>query len=329
MDVLGEFSIETIRWLQENYPQLERLFIYVTEAGRFEFYLVIITLTYWCIHKRLGRALGYLLSLSYVLNAVLKHLIRNQRPFWDDLSLALVDESSYGIPSGHAQSATVFYGLLAIFIHRAWAWILAVVLIILMALSRIYLGVHDIEDVVAGILLGAIVLLGYVLWGRYFVARFNNRILGQRLLIAVSLPIILALIYTVALLLLEAPQRPPQFDTLVDVAERQSWEDSATALGMLLGLSIGFVMEISRVRFMVDGSIGRRALRYLAGIIVTLVLWRGLGAILPDDPLALAIPLRALRYIVVALWVSYYAPWFFVRFKLADSRPESEVSLTV
>ena len=329
MDVLGEFSIETTRWLQENYPQLETLFIYVTEAGRFEFYLVIITLTYWCIHKRLGRALGYLLSVSYVLNAVLKHLIRNQRPFWDDLTLALVDESSYGIPSGHAQSATVFYGLLAIFIRRAWAWILAVTLIILMAVSRIYLGVHDIEDVLAGILLGAAVLMGYVLWGRYLVARFNNRILGQRLLIAISLPVIFAVIYAAALLLLETPQRPPQFDTLVDVAERQSWEDSATAFGLLFGLTIGFVMEISRVRFMVDGSIGKRALRYLAGIIVALVLWRGLGALLPDDPLALAIPLRVLRYIVVALWVSYYAPWFFVRFNLADARPEPEVSLTV
>jgi membrane-associated phospholipid phosphatase len=329
MDVLGEFSIETTRWLQENYPQLEKLFFYVTEAGRFEFYLVIITLTYWCIHKRLGRALGYLLSVSYVLNAILKHLIRNGRPFWDDLSLALVDELSYGIPSGHAQSATVFYGLLAMFIRRAWAWILAVILILLMAISRIYLGVHDIEDVVTGILLGALVLLGYAIWGRYFVTRFNNRILGQRLLIAVSLPIIFALIYVVALLLLDAPQRPPQFDMLVDVAERQSWEDSATAFGLLLGMSIGFVMEISRVRFMVDGSIGRRALRYLAGIIVALVLWRGLGALLPDDPLALAIPLRVLRYIVVALWVSYYAPWFFVRFKLADARPEPEVSLTV
>jgi hypothetical protein len=305
MDILGEFSIETTRWLQENYPQLEKLFFYITEAGRFEFYLVIITLTYWCIHKRLGRALGYLLSVSYVLNAMVKHLTRNGRPFWDDLSLALVDEHSYGVPSGHAQAATVFYGLL------------------------IYLGVHDIEDVLAGILLGSLVLLGYVIWGRYFAARFNNRILGQRLLIAISFPLILALIYALPLILLDEPQRPPQYDTLVNAAERQSWEDSATAFGLLLGLSIGFVMEISRVRFMVDGSLGKRALRYLVGIVVALVLWRGLGVLLPDDPLALAVPLRAIRYIIVALWVSYYAPWVFVRFKLADTRPEPEVSLTV
>lgn len=329
MDILGEPSIEITRWLQENYPQLETLFSYVTHGGRFEFYLVVITLAYWCVHKRLGRALGYLLTLSFVLNAIFKHLIRNQRPFWDDLSLALVEERSYGIPSGHAQGATVFYGLLAIFIHRAWAWILAITLIIIMALSRIYLGVHDIEDVVAGILLGVLVLLGYAIWRQYFAARFNNRILGQRLLIAISVPILLALIYAAGLYLLDPPSRPPRFDALVDAAEKQSWDDFATSIGTLLGLSIGFIMEISRIRFMVDGSIGRRALRYLIGLVIALVLWRGMGSLFPEDPLALAVPLRALRYFIVALWVSYYAPWFFVRFKLAGARPEPEVSLTL
>jgi len=329
MDILGDFSVETTRWLQENYPQLERLFYYVTSAGRFEFYLVIITLTYWCIHKRLGRALGYLLSFSYFLNAILKHLTRNGRPFWDDPSLALVEEFSYGVPSGHAQSATVIYGVLAMFIRRTWVWILAALLIVLMAISRIYLGVHDIEDVLAGILLGVLVLLGYALWNRYFVARFNNRILGQRLLIAVSVPVLLAAVYAVALLLLEPPQTPDHFETFVEAAERQSWEDSATAFGLLLGLSVGFVMEISRVRFMVDGPIWQRAVRYLFGLAVALVIWLGLGTLLPEDPLPLAIPLRFVRYFIAAIWVSYYAPWTFVRLKLANARPEPEVSLTI
>ena len=327
MDILGEFSLEATRWLQENYPQLEPLFYTITQAGRFEFYMVLITVAYWCIHKRFGRALTYLLALSYVLNSIIKHLIHNQRPFWQDPSLALVEEHSYGIPSGHAQQATVTYGLLAVFIGRAWAWIAAGVLILLMCASRIYLGVHDIEDVVAGVLLGALILVGYALWNRYVADRFNNRILGQRLLIAVMVPLVLAILYAAGLLLLDPPDTPPALDSLVDAAEKQSWVDSATAFGLLTGLSIGFVMEVSRVRFKVDGSFGRRALRYLAGIAVSFVLWQGLGAIFPDEPLALAVPLRFLRYLIVALWVSFYAPWTFVRLGLADARAEPEVSL--
>jgi len=328
MDILGDFSVEVTRWLQENYPQFETPLFYVTEAGRFEFYLVALTLTYWCLHKRLGRAMGYLLTISYFLNAIFKHAVRNQRPFWEDPALALVEELSFGVPSGHVQSATVFYGLVAMFIHRAWAWVLAGILIIVMAASRIYLGVHDIEDVVIGFLLGLAVLVGYALWNRHMAARFNNRILGQRLLIAISVPIMLAAIYAVLLLLLETPQWPPHLEALAEAAERQSWEDAATAFGLLLGLSIGFVMEISRVRFMVDGAIWRRAIRYLIGLVVAVLLWRGLGALLPEDPLAVAIPLRVIRYLIVALWVSYYAPWFFVRFNLANARPEPEVTLT-
>jgi len=329
MDIFGEFSLEVTRWLQENFPQLEAFFRYVTTGGRFEFYLVVITVAYWCVHKGFGRTLGYLLTLTFTLNSMIKHLVHDQRPFWDNAGLALVDELSYGIPSGHAQGATVFYGLLAMFIRRAWAWVVAIVLILLMAVSRVYLGVHDIEDVVAGIILGILILLGYAIWNRYLAARFNNRILGQRLLVAIAVPLVLAIVYGAGLLLLDPPNRPLQFDQLVEAAERQSWEDSASIFGLLLGLGIGFVMEPSRIRFLVDGSIGRRVLRYLVGIVGTLVLWQGLRALIPDEPLAIAVPLRFLHFLLLALWVSYYAPWVFVRLGLADARSEPEVSLTV
>lgn len=329
MDILDQFSVEVTRWLQDNYPQLQAFFRYVSQTGSSEFYMIILTVTYWCVHKRLGRALGYVLTLSYVLNAIVKHIVRDQRPFWDDPLLALVDEPSYGVPSGHAQTATVFYGLVAIFIGRAWAWLAALFLIFLMALSRVYLGVHDIEDVVAGIILGGAVLLGYALWNRYLAARFNNRILGQRLLIAVLVPIVLAIIYLGTLWLLEAPATTPDLDVLVEAAERRSWEDASAAFGLLLGLSIGYVMEISRVRFMVDGSVGRRAIRYVVGIIVALGLWLGLDSLIPDDPLELMVPLRVVSHVILALWISYYAPWVFVRLGLADARPEPEVTLTI
>jgi membrane-associated phospholipid phosphatase len=329
MDILGDFSLEVTRWLQENYPGLEPFFYTITQSGRFEFYMVALTVAYWCVHKQFGRALCYLLAFNYLINSFLKHLVRNQRPFWDDLSLALVEERGYGIPSGHSQIATVFYGLLAIFIRRGWAWIGAAILIFLMALSRIYLGVHDIEDVLAGILLGLLTLLGYWLWNRYLIARFNKRILGQRLLFALVVPIALVVLYGAGLLLLDPPDWPTEFSELVEVAELQSWEDSATAFGLLIGFSIGFVMEMSRVRFLIDGPLGRRALRYLVGMVGGLAIWLGLDAVFPSEPLALSVPLRILRYFLVALWVSYYAPLAFVRLRLADARPEPEVSLTL
>ena len=66
------------------------------------------------------------------------------------------------------------------------------------------------------------------------------------------------------------------------------------------------------------------AIRCLPG---TAVIWLGLGAVFPDDPLWLAIPLRILRYFLATLWMSYYAPALFVRLRLAAASPESEIKL--
>ena len=103
--------------------------------------------------------------------------------------------------------------------------------------------------------------------------------------------------------------------------------EMATAVGALLGFSIGIVLESARVRFRSDGPLGKRAARYILGIIVTVVIWRGLGILFPDDPLWLAIPLRIFRYALVGLWASYYAPVVFVRLGLADADPQPKINL--
>ena len=329
MESLRDFSLEVTRWLQENYPQLETYFLLQSGIGRFEFYLAIITLIYWCLDKPLGRSLAYLLTLSDTINSMLKHAFTDPRPYWIESAIGLSGEDSYGIPSGHAQGATVFYGFIAMWFRRAWLWVLVIILILLMALSRVYLGVHDIEDVLAGILVGVLILTGYYLWHRYFANRFANRILGQRLLLSVLVPVVFVAIYILILVLLGQPDDQVPWSKHLDIAERKSFENFATAIGGLLGLGIGFVLEVSRVRFMVRGPVWKRILRYLLGLAVTLLLWLGLDALFPNEPLGLAIPLRILRYMLVSLWVAYYAPWTFVKVRLAESRPDPEVSISI
>jgi undecaprenyl-diphosphatase len=95
-----------------------------------------------------------------LLNAALKHAFRRARPSFDDPLLSLV---TYSFPSGHTAAATVFYGLLACYlVRRAYAWqarvlavIGAVAMVMLVALSRMYLGVHYLSDVLAAAAEGA------------------------------------------------------------------------------------------------------------------------------------------------------------------------------
>lgn len=95
-----------------------------------------------------------------LLNVVLKHIFRRQRPSLEDPLLTL---ATYSFPSGHTVAATLFYGVLACFLVRrihAWprrALVVAAgcLMVMLVALSRMYLGVHYLSDVMAASAEGA------------------------------------------------------------------------------------------------------------------------------------------------------------------------------
>jgi undecaprenyl-diphosphatase len=95
-----------------------------------------------------------------LLNVALKHIFRRARPTLEDPLLTL---STYSFPSGHTAAATVFYGLLACYlVRRVHGWpartaVMAacVLMVMLVALSRMYLGVHYLSDVLAAAAEGA------------------------------------------------------------------------------------------------------------------------------------------------------------------------------
>jgi len=97
--------------------------------------------------------------IGMLLNGILKLVFQRARPHFENAILTL---SGYSFPSGHTMMATVFYGtLIAIVIDqcRDWRWrtaalIVAVFLIVLVGLSRIYLGVHYLTDVLGAIVEG-------------------------------------------------------------------------------------------------------------------------------------------------------------------------------
>jgi membrane-associated phospholipid phosphatase len=327
MEPISEFSLEVTKWLQENYSQLDPLFVAVSSFVQFEVYLAIIPLVYWSLEKRLGRSLAYLVTFSSMINDILKAVFRDPRPYWTESGIGLDDEQTYGVPSGHAQTATVLYLYLAAWFRKRWIWLAALTLVFLTCLSRLYLGVHDIEDILAGILAGVAVLLAFYLWMRFASEWFANRILGQKLLIALAIPFTLAAIYAIVIFILGEPNYKVPWNSRIDIAEQIARSNIARSFGGLIGLSVGFLLEGSRVRFLVDGPIWKRALRYLVGIVVTFLLWAGLRAVLPDDPEWLDIVLTVLRYLLVSLWIAYYAPMAFIHLRLADASPVPETTI--
>jgi undecaprenyl-diphosphatase len=98
---------------------------------------------------------------SAILNRLLKELFARPRPFFEH---PLLIETSYSFPSGHAMESLVVYGMLAYFAVLAlktWRAQVAVIfaaalLVLLIGVSRMYLGVHYFSDVAAGYAAGGL-----------------------------------------------------------------------------------------------------------------------------------------------------------------------------
>jgi len=325
MDSLYILGLEMIIWLQESFPQLEGFFKLITGLGNEEFYLAILPLIYWTINKRLGKQLGFVFFITLGINTILKQAFRGPRPFLIDPDVGLADTGGYGVPSGHTQYATVLYLMVAGWIRNFWVWLFALIMIFIMGISRIYLGQHFIHDVIAGFVVGLIILACYLVWRRYFAKNFSKRILGQKLLVVILITVIMAVLYGAILLIIGSPDLSVSWAEFIPEAELASKTEMATAVGALLGFGIGIILEGSRVRFRVDGPLSKRIVRYLLGIVVTVIIWRGLGFLFPREPLWLAIPLRIFRYTLITLWASYFAPMVFVRLRLADADPPAAI----
>lgn len=102
--------------------------------------------------------------ISSVVNLIIKNIIRRDRP---DKINWLITESNFSFPSGHSMMATVFYGFLAYLLYKSKinksvkviVLIMTFILILLIGISRIYLGVHYTSDVIGGFLWGITLLI--------------------------------------------------------------------------------------------------------------------------------------------------------------------------
>lgn len=329
MEILYQLSIALTTWMQELYPQLRGFMSLISAMGEEEFFLIVLPAIYWSVNKQLGRQLGYFFLLSALINNMFKNILRGPRPFWLEPNLQLNDVEGYGMPGGHVQNATVVFMLVAAHLRRTWAWIIVLLYILLMAVSRVYLGVHFIHDNILGFMTGLVILGLFVVWQVRFYDRFNRQILGRRLLLILLVPLILAAAYVGALLLIGPPEPDARWQSFVPAAEIDGHETVVSTVAGLLGFGVGMLMESSRIRFRVDGSVWQRVARYLLGIVVAVGIWAGLRAVFPAEPLVVALPLRFVRYVLLLFWVSYLAPWVFVRLRLASAGPESEVRVTL
>ena len=333
-----DFSVGLVFYIQTTFTGLAGFFNAITALGSENFYLLAFPLLYWTVESRLRLRVGIFFGVSVFLNEALKILFHQPRPYWVSTRVQLLSEpeSTFGVPSGHAQHAVIFWGTLAAYAKRRVIWTAAIGLMLLVGLSRVYLGVHFPHDTLLGWFVGLALLAYLSRRENALVDWFEKLTTNQQLMTVWLVPLagilIGLLVMGVTSLTWELPldwsnnagiQAPEE--PIVPI----TGTNFITTLASVSGLLIGHVWLSVRGGFDSGGAIGMRIGRFLLGIIGVFLIWAGLDAAfsaIAADETVLGYILRYIRYSAVGLWIGLFAPLIFIRLGLAHQAPLSPAS---
>lgn len=294
MEIL--YFLESIR-----NPFFDAFFSAITFLGGEAAFLIFGMLLYWCVDKNRG---FYIMTIGFVgtlINQVLKMIFMIPRPWVIDKDFTIVEAAraeatGYSFPSGHTQNATGTYGGIARFSKKLWVRILWIVLIVLVAFSRLYLGVHTLLDVGVSLVIG--VVLVFALYPLFELARRKpvvmNYIFGGFVLLSV--------LFCLYVAFWKFPD---------DVDKNNLYEAqkiAASFLGASLAGLLGNFIETKYIKFETKAPLPAQIIKVAVGTAAIFGIKTGLGELFKlfgggIEPL----PLRCLRYfIIVAVSILAY-----------------------
>jgi len=270
-------------------PVLDGCMVSASILGSRLIFMIVLPFIYWVVDRRKGWMLAVIFLASMQVNSVLKVVTGVPRPYEVESSVDLVgpQPGSYSFPSGHAQGSVTLWGGSALLFPSALMILATVLVIPLVAFTRLYLGVHYPLDVGMGWFLGAVALTCLAVWltvdrqstsGRY--ARWCHFIV---LLVTGSL--------------------------MAVYPGRDVWVSGSVLIGLILGRvdSASFhVMEMASFRC--------KLLQLMAGYIPAAFF---LGILLLLKELyELPLIVYGLFFMGFGFWMAAGAPWFFKRLGL-------------
>lgn len=293
--------------------------------GTEDFFFMVLPLIYWCIDSALGLRVGLILTVTGIFNHAGKLLFASPRPYWVSSHVkGLWPESTFGMPSGHAQNSMSILGIIAANYGKTWIRVSAGLLIFFIGFSRIYLGSHFPHDVITGWLLGGVILYVFIKLEKPVLNWFLPQKSSQQILFGFLISLLFILIGFSFAMLRQDFQLQEQWisNALLASTEPLAPVDRdviITLAATFFGLVAGSAWIRQHGGYQPSGPVWKRALCYVIGLIGVLIFWMGLGAVLPEGDGFIFYVLRYFRYTLVGVWVAAGAPMTFRLLQLSEN----------
>lgn len=268
---------------------LDFFFQIFNEFGDELVFLIVASLLWWVVNKHFAYRFMMIFLTSVAVNDIFKNLVKRPRPY-THTSVVSITEPTYGysFPSGHAQNA----GTMALVLNERygkvakWVQPVLIAIVALVMLARIYLGQHYLSDVIVGLAVSVVVYAAFI----YLAPKIK---INPIKLVYYSIPVMVLIAFFI-----------------VD-------KNYYVAVGSMIGLSLGYDLELRYVKYEVKAKATIQIAKYAIGIIVALLLKEGLKLVFPysgNDDLNLTqldLILDGIRYFILTVWLSLGSMWVF------------------
>lgn len=161
-------QIDFLLWLQNLRDShslgLNQYLLHLTTFGEFFVPTSICAIVYWCIDEIAGTYMFSVCSFNLFFAHIIKMCACIYRPWVlsnkiTPLGNAIKMAGGYSFPSGHTLMATSIFGAIANLVRKNWFTLLCLSTVLLVMFSRMWLGVHTPQDVIAGFVIGITIVL--------------------------------------------------------------------------------------------------------------------------------------------------------------------------
>jgi len=285
-------------------PFFDTLFSLITHLGEETIAMVVICVIFWCFDKRTAYTIGIAYFISGLSVQGMKICFRIDRPWVIDpafhpVQSAIGNATGYSFPSGHTQSATTLFCALGAKTKNRPIKAACLLVAILVAFSRMYLGVHTLLDVSVAFVIS---LLFVFLAVRFLASDSADK--KRELIISVFMAVFAGAVIFLASALFSAGK-----------IEQGYLSDCLKAAGAGVGFAAGMYVERIYINFSVNAkNVLLQVLKFIIGIAVVLLIKEGMKLALGDN-----LAVDTVRYFLMTIWVTALFPLIIRRFFTAKA----------